>query len=132
VKKLVLVLFLCLCAAPVLAVEPDEMLADPVLEERARALSKELRCLVCQGEDIDSSQAPFAADLRRLLRERLEAGDTDAAALKFIRDRYGDYVMLNPPFTPLTALLWAAPALVLAAGTAVALRYIRRLGKEDA
>lgn len=114
-----------LLSTPAWAVQPDEILADPALERRARQLSKELRCLVCQGEDIDGSEAPLAADLRKLLRERLVAGDSDAAALRHIRDRYGDFVMLRPPLSASTFFLWAAPALVLGIGCLVALRYVR-------
>jgi cytochrome c-type biogenesis protein CcmH len=116
---------LLLLSAPALAVQPDEMLQDPALEQRARIISKELRCLVCQGEDIDGSEAPLAADLRRLLRERLLAGDSDAAALQYIRDRYGDYVLLRPPLAPVTLLLWMTPALVFGIGFFVAWRYVR-------
>lgn len=92
------------------AVEPDEMLKDPVLEARAREISKELRCVVCQNQDIDSSNAGVARDLRLLVRERLTAGDSNAQTIEFIRARYGDFVLLKPPFKPETYALWLAPA----------------------
>lgn len=114
-----------LASWPVLAVQPDERLADPVLEERARSLSKGLRCLVCRNESIDDSNADLARDLRLLLRERLVAGDSDAQAVEFIRARYGDYVLLSPPLRPATALLWLAPVLVLAGGGLVVWRRAR-------
>lgn len=91
------------------AVEPDEVLADPVLEERARVISKELRCVVCKNQDIDSSNAGVARDLRLLVRERLVEGDTNDEVIAFIRARYGDFVLLKPPFKPETYLLWFAP-----------------------
>lgn len=104
-------------AAPVFAVQPDEILPDPALEARARALSKGLRCPVCQNENIDDSDAPIARDLRILLRERLTAGDSDAAAVEYIVDRYGEFVLLNPPAQGSTLLLWlAGPAMLLAGG----------------
>jgi cytochrome c-type biogenesis protein CcmH len=114
---------------PALAVEPNERLADPVLEARAREISKNLRCLVCQNESIDESNADLAHDVRVLLRERLTAGDTDAQAVKFIVDRYGQFVLLRPPIEPATYVLWFGPALVVllaAAGTALAVRNRRR------
>ncbi|RME62068.1 MAG: cytochrome c-type biogenesis protein CcmH, partial [Alphaproteobacteria bacterium] len=89
-------------ARPVVAVEPDERLADPVLEARARAISQELRCLVCQNQSIDDSNAPLARDLRLLVRERLQAGDSDEEAVAFIVARYGDFVLLRPPLKPVT------------------------------
>ncbi|WP_300514231.1 cytochrome c-type biogenesis protein [Aliiroseovarius sp.] len=113
VLSLVLALALPL---PALAVEPDEMLDDPVLEARAREISKGLRCVVCLNQDIDSSNAGVARDLRILLRERLVAGDSDKEAVDFIRARYGDYVLLKPPLNGKTYVLWLAPvALLLAA-----------------
>jgi cytochrome c-type biogenesis protein CcmH len=125
-KHAVFLVFLLLMAAPALAVEPGEMLKDPALEARARAISKELRCLVCQGQDIDDSGAELAADIRKLVRERLEAGDTDAQALAFIQKRYGDYVLMSPPVRETTLLLWLTPALVLCAGLGGAVFFIRR------
>lgn len=117
--------FLALCA-PVFAVTPDEMLADPVLESRARALGRELRCVVCQNQSIDDSSAQLAHDLRLLLRERLAAGDSDEAAISHIAARYGDFVLLKPPANLTTALLWSGPALFLATAAAVALWRFRR------
>ncbi len=102
--------------APALAVQPDEVLADPVLEARARGLSKELRCMVCQNQSIDDSDAPLARDLRILVRERLQAGDSDAQVLDFLVARYGEFVLLEPRFTGHTALLWLMPVIVLLIG----------------
>ncbi|MFQ6018162.1 MAG: cytochrome c-type biogenesis protein [Kiloniellaceae bacterium] len=122
-------------ALPAWAVEPDEMLDDPELEARARALSKEIRCLVCQNESIDSSNADLARDLRILVRERLVAGDSDREVLDFLVARYGDFVLLNPPMKPTTYLLWFGPALILLAGAigvAVYFRRRRRAGAEAA
>jgi len=108
------------------AVEPGERLADPALEARARALSQTLRCLVCQNESIDESDASLAHDIRVLLRERLLAGDSDAAARQFIVARYGDFVLLKPPLEPATLVLWFAPALLLLAGGVGVVAYLRR------
>ncbi len=107
------------------AVEPGEMLKDPALEARARQLSQELRCVVCQNQSIDESNAPLAHDLRVLVRERLSAGDTDAQVLAFIEARYGEFVLLRPPLTPQTVLLWLTPLLLLV-GTAAYLLARRR------
>ena len=93
-----------------LAVQPDEVLSDPALEARARALSKELRCMVCQNQSIDDSDAPLASDLRVLVRERLKAGDSDRQVIDFLVARYGEFVLLKPRFNWHTALLWLAPA----------------------
>ncbi|HMR29649.1 MAG TPA: cytochrome c-type biogenesis protein CcmH [Geminicoccaceae bacterium] len=119
---------LALLAVPALAAtSPDEMLADPALEARARALGHELRCLVCQNQSIDDSDADLARDLRRLVRERLTAGDSDAEAKAFLVARYGDFVLLEPPFRPSTWLLWLGPAAgLLSAGAWLALRARRR------
>lgn len=100
--------------APAMAVEPDEILMDPALEQRARTLSLELRCLVCQNQSIDDSDAPLARDLRLLVRERLKDGDTDQQVLDFVVQRYGEFVLLRPPFATHTLLLWLAPLLILA------------------
>jgi cytochrome c-type biogenesis protein CcmH len=108
------------------AVEPNERLADPVLEARAREISRTLRCLVCQNESIDESGADLARDIRLLLRQRLVAGDSDAAARQFIVARYGDFVLLKPPLEPATLLLWFGPALLLAVGGIGTLVYLRR------
>ncbi len=112
-------------AAPAFAYQPDEALADPALESRARDLSKGLRCLVCQNQSIDDSDAPLARDLRLILRERLTAGDSNAQAIAFITARYGDFVLLKPPVNPATWALWFGPAALLvigAGGIVVALR----------
>ena len=110
-KNLVMLLFLMLPAVAY-AVEPDEMLQDPVLEERAREISKELRCVVCQNQDIDNSNAGVARDLRILVRERLMAGDNNAEVIGYIHARYGDYVLMRPPFKLQTFALWFAPLLL--------------------
>lgn len=99
-------------SAPSQAVEPSEVLADPALETRARALSQHLRCLVCQNQSIDDSNAPLAKDLRVLLRERLKAGDTDEAAIDYIVARYGNFVLLKPPVQVNTLLLWFGPGVI--------------------
>ena len=104
------------------AVEPDEVLADPQLELRARDLSAVLRCLVCRNQSIDDSNAPLARDLRLLVRERLKAGDTDAQVRDFVVARYGDFVLLKPPFSVTTLLLWIAPLLALLGAIALAWR----------
>lgn len=106
--------------------EPGERLADPALEARARAISKELRCLVCQNESIDDSNAALAHDLRVLLRERLTAGDSDQQVRDFLVRRYGQFVLLRPPVEPATYVLWFGPFAVLAAGAAGIALYIRR------
>jgi len=113
-------------AFPVLAVEPEEMLKDAGLEARARAISKELRCLVCQNQSIDDSNAQLAKDLRVLVRERIIAGDSDAEVIAFVRARYGDFVMLKPPVTTATVLLWLGPALILLLAGIGVLIFIRR------
>ena len=115
-------------AGPALAVQPDEMLADPALEQRARVLSKGLRCLVCRNENIDDSDAQLARDLRILLRERLVAGDSDEEAVAFLVDRYGEYVLLNPPATGANILLWIAGPAMLLAGAGIAFATFRRRG----
>jgi cytochrome c-type biogenesis protein CcmH len=104
------------------AVEPDEMLADPVLEARAIEISKELRCVVCQNQTIDGSNAPLARDMRLLVRERLVAGDTDAQAKQYLVARYGNFVLLKPPFQKDTLILWLGPlAILIAAAVALIL-----------
>ena len=113
-------------ALPALAVEPNERLADPVLEGRARTLSKGLRCMVCQNESIDESGADLARDVRVKLRERLTAGDTDEAAVRFIVDRYGKFVLLNPPIEPATYVLWFSPVVILGVATGGILAAVRR------
>ena len=108
------------------AVQPDEILADPALETRARTLSRELRCMVCQNQSIDDSDAPLARDLRLLVRERLTAGDSDNQVLDFLTARYGEFVLLKPRFGWDTALLWLAPAGVLAIGAYGLVVLLRR------
>jgi cytochrome c-type biogenesis protein CcmH len=115
-------MFLAMSGLSAFAVQPDEMLSDPVLEKRARDISAGLRCLVCQNQSIDDSDAPLAADLRHLVRERLKAHDTDQQVIDYIVARYGDFVLLKPPFTPATFLLWASPIIVLLTGLLLALR----------
>ncbi len=113
-------------ALPAFAVQPDEMLPDPVLEARARSLSAELRCLICQSQSIDDSDATIARDLRILIRERLKAGDSDAAVKAYLVDRYGEYVLLKPAFTWHTLLLWGAAPLALIIGGALSFGLFRR------
>lgn len=126
-KRLIGALLLLMLLAPAAhAVEPGERLADPALEARARALSEELRCMVCQNETIDESSAPLAHDLRVLLRQRIAAGDSDAQAVKFITDRYGDFVLLKPPVEPATYVLWFGPIAVLLLAAGGATIYLRR------
>jgi cytochrome c-type biogenesis protein CcmH len=126
-RKLALAaLFLLALVGAAGAVEPSERLADPALEARARHLSQELRCLVCQNESIDDSSADLAHDIRVLLRERLAAGDSDQQAIQFLVKRYGDFVLLKPPVEPATYLLWFGPFVLLALGAAGALLYVRR------
>ncbi len=125
-RAIVLAAMLGLAAATALAVEPGERLADPALEARARALSGELRCLVCQNQSIDDSSASLAHDLRVLIRERITAGDTDAQVLQFMVRRYGDFILLKPPVEPDTYLLWFGPFTVLALGALGAALYLRR------
>jgi cytochrome c-type biogenesis protein CcmH len=117
-RRLALIALLIALAAPTaaLAVEPDEMLKDAALEARARNLSSELRCLVCQNQSIDDSAAPLARDLRLLVRERLTAGDSDQQVLNFLVARYGEFVLLKPRFELHTLLLWGLPPVVLVAG----------------
>jgi cytochrome c-type biogenesis protein CcmH len=115
-----------LFALPALAVEPDEVLKDPVLEGRARELSKELRCLVCQNQSIDDSAAPLAKDLRIVVRERLTAGDSNAQVIDYLTKRYGAFVLLKPPMTPATYLLWFGPALLLIGGAVGLFLMVRR------
>jgi cytochrome c-type biogenesis protein CcmH len=115
-----------LSLAPAAAVQPDEKLADPALEARARDISAELRCLVCQNQSIDDSNAPLARDLRVLVRERLQAGESNDAVLDYLVARYGDFILLKPRFAASTLILWLTPLAVLIAGAVVALRRFRR------
>ena len=122
---LALVTLLCL-TLPAYAVRPDEMLADPKLEARARDIGKDLRCLVCRNQSIDDSEADLAHDLRVLVRQRLTAGDTDRQVIDYIVSRYGQYVLLKPPFEVATWLLWGGPGLILLLGLWGIGRYLRR------
>ena len=131
IRRLILVAaFLADLTVVAYAVEPSERLADPALEARARALSQELRCLVCQNQSIDESNADLAHDLRVLLRKRLLAGDTDRQVLDYVVARYGQFVLLDPPFEPATYLLWLTPP-VLALGTGVLLLIRARRRRPD-
>lgn len=121
-----LTLILVLLAAAAVAVEPTERLADPVLEARARDVSKALRCVVCQNETIDESNAELAKDMRLLVRDRIVAGDSNQAVLDYMVERYGDFVLLKPRFTATNLALWAAPFALLGLGLVVARRTLRR------
>jgi cytochrome c-type biogenesis protein CcmH len=123
-----LAVLLLLLSGPALAVgNPADMLPDPAQEARAREIGRELRCLVCQNESIEDSNADLARDLRLLVRERITAGDSDAQVIGFLRERYGDFVLLRPPFNAGTAALWFSPALVLAGGI-LTIWLVRRRG----
>jgi cytochrome c-type biogenesis protein CcmH len=115
-------------------VQPDEIMSDPAKEARARDLSRELRCMVCQNQSIDDSEAPLARDLRLLVRERIAAGDSDAQVLDFLVARYGEFVLLKPRFEPQTLLLWLVPPLVLVGGGLALWMHARRRlkGRADA
>jgi cytochrome c-type biogenesis protein CcmH len=126
--KVRLALLLCLLAAPAAqgAIgDPAERLADTAQESRAQALGRELRCMVCQNQSIEDSDADLARDLRRIVREQITAGRSDAEVMRFVHDRYGDFVLLRPPVNAGTALLWATPVLALAGG-ALLVRGLRR------
>ena len=125
-RVLAAVLAMLVAFGPALAVEPGEMLQDSALETRARRLSQELRCVVCQNQSIDDSNAPLAHDLRLLVRERLAAGDSDGQVLAFVVARYGEFVLLRPRLKPQTLLLWLAPALLLAAAALALIRLRAR------
>ncbi|ACS55367.1 cytochrome c-type biogenesis protein [Rhizobium leguminosarum] len=129
-RRLLLAFALLLMAAPAFAVNPDEVLADPALEARARTLSAELRCMVCQNQSIDDSNADLAKDLRLLVRERITDGDSDEAVLNYIVSRYGEFVLLKPRVSMKTVLLWGAPVLLVLAGGLSLLVFARkRAGK---
>ena len=113
-------------ALPALAVNPDEVLSDAGLEARARAISSQLRCLVCQNESIDDSDADLAREIRIIVRERLVAGDSDAQVMQYLVDRYGEFVLLKPVFAPHTLILWTAAPLVLVIGAIVIVAGVRR------
>ncbi len=129
-----LIIIVALFASSAFAVEPDEVLDDPALEQRALDISRNLRCVVCQSQSIDDSDAPLARDMRLIVRERLVAGDTDTEVYAYLVARYGDYVLLKPPVQPNTYFLWAAPALILLAaggGAWVFLKQVRKSASGD-
>jgi cytochrome c-type biogenesis protein CcmH len=131
VRKLIAVLFVlsvAFAASSARAVQPDEIMSDPVKESRARDLSRELRCMVCQNQSIDDSEAPLARDLRLLVRERIAAGDSDAQVIDFLVARYGEFVLLKPRVNQHTLLLWLVPPLVLLGGGFALWRLSRRRG----
>ncbi|SEK17760.1 cytochrome c-type biogenesis protein [Pacificibacter marinus] len=126
-----LIFALCvLMATPLFAVQPSEVLSDPVLESRAREISKELRCLVCRNENIDESNAQLAEDLRLLVRERLLAGDSNVSVINYIVERYGEYVLLKPTLTGANKLLWVAGPLMLLLALGVGIGFVRRRQNE--
>ena len=125
-RVIVTFLYTIAVSAASLAVQPDEVLKDPVLESRARDLSRELRCMVCQNQSIDDSEAPLARDLRLLVRERLTKGDSDGQVIDFLVARYGEFVLLKPRFEWQTLLLWGLPPAVLMVGIVALFVQIRR------
>ncbi|WP_426123429.1 cytochrome c-type biogenesis protein [Pararhizobium sp. PWRC1-1] len=130
IRRLLVIAFLLLSVWPAFAVNPDEVLADPALEARARGLSAQLRCMVCQNQSIDDSNAELAKDLRLLVRERITNGDSDEAVIAYVVSRYGEFVLLNPRFETKTLILWGAPVvLLLAGGAAMLVAARRRTGK---
>ena len=129
-SRLLVALFILFAPISAFAVNPDEVLADPALEARARTLSAELRCMVCQNQSIDDSNADLAKDLRLLVRQRISDGDSDEAVLNYIVSRYGEFVLLKPRFNIKTVLLWGAPVLLVIAGGLSLLVFARkRVGK---
>lgn len=127
-----LVLFLLCLTAPAFAADPAEMLKDPVLEHRAQVLGRDLRCLVCQNESIEDSNADLARDLRVVVRERIQQGDSDEQVMSFVVDRYGDYVLLRPPFKTTTLVLWLGPVVLLLLGLVLVVVFYRRRQTEAA
>ena len=127
-RRLIVIAMLAALMLPrvAFAVQPDEILKDPALEARARALSQVLRCMVCQNQSIDDSDAPLARDLRLLVRERLQKGDSDKQVLDFLVDRYGNFVLLKPPVEPQTLLLWTVSPLMLIIGIGALIVMARR------
>ncbi len=126
VRQCLIVVVLAAVSFAANAVEPDEILSDPALEARARTISKQLRCLVCQNQSIDDSNADLARDLRVLVRERIMQGESDEAVIGFIADRYGDFVLLRPPFKAGTLVLWLGSPALLVLGAAAVVLYFRR------
>ena len=132
VRALILVLFSCLTyIQPTMALQPNERLADPLLEERARMLSQNIRCLVCQNQSIDDSNATLAKDLRVLVREKLTAGATNQEIFDFLVDRYGDFILLNPPFKPTTYVLWYGPLIFLIFGILMVVLIMKRSNRRS-
>ncbi|MDH5749001.1 MAG: cytochrome c-type biogenesis protein CcmH [Rhodospirillales bacterium] len=127
-KLILAALLLLVTVGPVGAVEPDEILANPVLEKRAREISKNLRCVVCQNQSIDDSNSELAGDMRVLVRERLVRGDADSEVIAYMVSRYGDYVLLKPPFKLATYALWFGPALIFILALLAVFLYYRRAG----
>lgn len=131
-RLVALILLLVSFAWTAHAVEPDEILADPALEARARALTQELRCVVCQNQSVDDSDAPLARDIRVLVRERIKAGDSDEEVRAFMIERYGKFVLLSPPVEGDTLPLWLAPLAIVALGALAAWAYLRSLARQPA
>lgn len=129
--KRLIVILMVLLAQPAHAVQPDEILDDPKLEARAREVGKELRCLVCQNQSIDDSDADLARDLRILVRERIVAGDSNQEVIDYVVSRYGDFVLLNPPFKLKTYALWFGPAALILFGLGTVYLFFRRRGAGD-
>ncbi len=127
-RRLLLAAAFVAAAFPAFAVNPDEVLADPALEARARALSSQLRCMVCQNQSIDDSNAELARDLRLLVRERLKNGDSDTAVIDYVVSRYGEFVLLNPRLRGETLLLWGAPIVLFLAGATAMILFVRKRG----
>ena len=130
-RPLAAIVALGLLVTPAHAVQPDEILKDPALEARARALSQELRCMVCQNQSIDDSDAPLARDLRVLVRERLSAGDSDRQVIDFLVARYGEFVLLKPRLNAHTLLLWLAPFAALIGGAIGLIAFLRRRARAE-
>ena len=130
IRRIALVMFLFFSSWPAFAVNPDEVLADPALEARARALSAQLRCMVCQNQSIDDSNADLARDLRVLVRDHLKKGETDAQILQYLVSRYGEFVLLKPTFSARNIILWGSPVVLLGLGGLSMLLWARkRAGK---
>ena len=125
-RLLAVILSAFMMVTSVAAVQPDEILDDPVLEDRARDISGGLRCIVCRNESIDESNAELARDLRLLVRERLVAGDSDSEVVSYVVDRYGEFVLLRPPMSGSTIALWLAAPVLLLSGLALSIAYVRR------
>jgi len=125
-RRFLAAFLMSVAVTPVLAVQPDEMLDDPQKEQRAQELGEQIRCVVCQNQAIEESNAPLAADMRQLLRERIKAGDSNAEIKAYLTDRYGDFVLLKPPMKPATYALWYGPFVVVALGAVGIVVYFRR------